>query len=254
MVDKESVANKLVLSLCLISTGYMTFVQLRYYIINQDQSSISFRKFNSELHDQYPTFTLCWVHYNYLKNNHALVEADGVRVSYLDVLQGRKKVTSDFTMITFDEAVTDFFHDIVNTTYTKTKHGEKINIKGRSAEDPYVKSHQDSNRICYTKKSSYDKNLILDHEFIELNLDEMNSPTMFTDDVSQINLYVHQRGQLIRQMGNPVFSLDIGYLKQLTEDKKDTKDGTTGYYTYELVFRVTQVEVLRKRVKGGNSM
>lgn len=52
----EGCLNGLCLLFCLLSTGYVTYLQFKYYLNNEDLSSISYREFNDEEKDQYPIF------------------------------------------------------------------------------------------------------------------------------------------------------------------------------------------------------
>ena len=45
--------------MCLCMACYMTYLQFSYYLSNGDLASISYRKFNTEEKDEYPTLTIC---------------------------------------------------------------------------------------------------------------------------------------------------------------------------------------------------
>ena len=55
----ENCLSRLCLLLCLFSTGYMTYLQFKYYLNNEDLSSILYREFNNEEKDEYPVFSVC---------------------------------------------------------------------------------------------------------------------------------------------------------------------------------------------------
>ena len=41
-------------------TIYMAYLQLKYYLANEDLISMSYRPFNNEEKDEYPTLTICF--------------------------------------------------------------------------------------------------------------------------------------------------------------------------------------------------
>ena len=55
----EKYTTNCILLICIISTGYMSFLQFKYYLSNEDVSAITYHKFNAEPQDEYPTFTIC---------------------------------------------------------------------------------------------------------------------------------------------------------------------------------------------------
>ena len=44
---------------CFVIAGYMVNHQFQLYVNNEDSSSVSYRKFNAEPQDTYPTYTVC---------------------------------------------------------------------------------------------------------------------------------------------------------------------------------------------------
>ena len=59
MRSLEICLYRICLLVCLCSTGYMTYLQFKYYLDNDDVASISYQHFNQEEKDKYPTVTLC---------------------------------------------------------------------------------------------------------------------------------------------------------------------------------------------------
>ena len=54
-----TICYKILLSLCLIMAGYMTYLQFKYFLSNEDVASISFHRFVAGNKNQYPTYTIC---------------------------------------------------------------------------------------------------------------------------------------------------------------------------------------------------
>ena len=53
-------AIKLVFKIgCFLVAGYLTYFQFKLYTTNEDSSSVSYRTFNAEHQDTYPSYTVC---------------------------------------------------------------------------------------------------------------------------------------------------------------------------------------------------
>ena len=55
--------NKLFQLACFIIAGYMTVLQFKLYITNEDSSAVSYLRFNKEAMDLYPTYSICFSSY-----------------------------------------------------------------------------------------------------------------------------------------------------------------------------------------------
>ena len=84
---------------------------------------------------------------------------------------------------------------------------------------------QDANKICYTKNVSFPRNIRFKRDYIYLNV------TFLSDTFSTLQVFVHNRNQLLRSMKRP---------KQIINNNR-FQGGT--YY----VFNIIEVEVLRRR-------
>ena len=84
---------RFILLICLFGTGYMTYLQFKYYLHNEDLASISYPKFNKEEKDEYPTFSLCFMGFKdkeeLFDESHAVFSSNNItRKSYSDYLRG----------------------------------------------------------------------------------------------------------------------------------------------------------------------
>ena len=59
MATDSTYYPKLSLCICLILASYMTYIQVKSFIDNEDQTSVSYLRFDAKDVDQYPTFTIC---------------------------------------------------------------------------------------------------------------------------------------------------------------------------------------------------
>ena len=60
MRSLETCLYRFCLLICMCSTSYMIYLQFKYYLDNEDMASISYRIFNNEEQDEYPTFSICF--------------------------------------------------------------------------------------------------------------------------------------------------------------------------------------------------
>ena len=101
---------------CFGSTLYMVHKQFKSYIANEDSSSVSYRKFNDEATDLYPTFSFCfWFNDEksmYKDENFLGVEGVSNRVLYSNFLTGsleeeyqEENISKKFSLISFEDVV-----------------------------------------------------------------------------------------------------------------------------------------------------
>ena len=88
----------------------MTYVQFKNYISNKDLSVVSFRKFNSDIDDLYPSFSIClngitggiFKKEEILKISNGLDNGNAVR-HYQKILRGKEIITSNISEADFDK-------------------------------------------------------------------------------------------------------------------------------------------------------
>ena len=89
----------------------MTYLQFKYYLNNDDLASISYRTFNKEEKDEYPTVSICFTGYygNIFNESHDVFNSINVtRESYHDYLSGKMDYHPDqFSTIQFDYVALD---------------------------------------------------------------------------------------------------------------------------------------------------
>ena len=56
---RKIVSVKLFQSICILLVILMSYQQLLQYLRNEDSSSVSFRQFNNDERDVYPSFSIC---------------------------------------------------------------------------------------------------------------------------------------------------------------------------------------------------
>ena len=112
---------------CLSSAGYMTYLQFKYYLDNEDFAAISHRKFNQEQKDEYPSLTICLfdTHGGIFKRSHEVFTSTNVtRSMYRRYLLGDlEEQPSEISSIKFDDVVLDINDQWLLFSKEKTKIG-----------------------------------------------------------------------------------------------------------------------------------
>ena len=104
---------------CFVLALYMSYLQFSRYQANGDVSIISFRTFNNEKQDLYPSYSLCFKGHNgeIFKEEEILsiwnnVEYHKAARMYQDALRGGGNFSSELAKKNFDNLTIDFFEDI----------------------------------------------------------------------------------------------------------------------------------------------
>ena len=240
---------------CVCLVLYLTYQQFLEYVKNQDSSSVSYRTFNEEEKDVYPTYSICL----YSKDGAILNESrnyfkdkgkDGVE-NYHRILQGLNDTTKDFMEVEFDKNVIDILDGFVNLSVSHTRQGEIINEwqpPMNKELSPFYKSYQDPYFSCITKSSKFLKNQLLDYDYVILNstniLQYMETSLNNAKDINML-VYIHYPGQLVKEFGKQILDLRlIDFKKAIDGAMKGTnKDNFRDVH-------LSHVEVLRKRSDG----
>ena len=89
----------------------MTYMQFQHYLKNEDFASISYRKFNKEEKDEYPSFTVCLVGLRgqiFTQFDDVFNSANYTRESYSNYLNGfLEDYPADFGEMKFGDVVLD---------------------------------------------------------------------------------------------------------------------------------------------------
>ena len=207
----------------------MTYLQFKYYLNNEDFSSISYRKFNKEEKDEYPNFSICFsgskIRGEIFKLSHDVFHSTNItRASYGKYLGGDLESHSrQFSTIKFDD-VTINIRDIA--LYQKS--GHSLSWWGVS-KLAMIPTFRDSQNVCFSKVMAYKKDK-------KQNFDDvyLNSSMMYEDELD-VKIYVHEKGQLMRRL-----KMHSSFFRP----KKEFKDGMDSLF---ILINVGQVDILRKR-------
>ena len=221
------------LLVCLCSTGYMTYLQFKYYLDNDDLASISYRTFNKEETDEYPTFSICFGEYEegtiFQQSHDAFTSNNITPKSYSNYLSGSVKDYPDqFNAIKFDDVIKDIYAGYL--MHTMEDYFQEGNFKEGSVEMlPTYRNHRE---LCLTKNTFHRKNIQQLVDVVGLNSSMLNTGKLV------VRIYVHHKGQLLRSFG-----FSEGYSSEFYPTKNLENGILRKIY-------IGQVDVLRKRAKG----
>ena len=204
--------------------GYMSFLQLKNYLGNEDLASISFRKFEPSSSPQYPTFTMCISGItgkdgrHFKSDSSAWKFAQTDRLSYTRYLMGENVSkyyqvngqpiknlridVDDFKDINYDEVSINLFDGIITLFYSLVNDGKtqkSISHSGCFQDNnvekvcPFLITHQDENQICYSKTIS-------NHSYIVQEAFVLNIKTVLDDLKIGFSIYIHKEGELYRNL------------------------------------------------------
>ena len=202
----------------------MSLNEFYRYLENNDATAITNRPFNQNPEDKYPTFSIC-LHGNdlYWKTEHMLFkEIELTSSQFVDALKGRgyryrfdeqkgiyhkENVTlNNNLLLKFSEAMlrpSDIIIGAKFVTHThKISHFGIIDNEQHEESIPFHIGFHTPDEICFTRNSSYEKDLIREYDWISLNRELLEiGPNLNI----QIWFITHYPGQLIREFNNPNF-------------------------------------------------
>ena len=236
------------LVLCLVMAGYMSFLQLKNYLDNEDLASISFRKFEPSSSPQYPTFTMCISGITGKDGRHLKSDSSAWKFAQTDMLsytrylmgeniykfyqvngeiiQNPRTDIDDFKDIDYDEVSINLFDEIITQFYSLVHDGKtqkSISHSGCFQDNndvqicPFLITHQDENQICYSKKVS-NRTYMIQDEFV------LNTKTVLDDLKIGVSIYIHKEGELYRNLIDKKYKSRI-QTNALGDTHKFTIDG-----------------------------
>ena len=156
----------------------MTYFQLKIYIANRNTSFITYKKFNTEEKDQYPSFSICLYSsfgliFNQSKDILGVKGWRGGHI-YRKMLLGEDSILTRYIYreLDFDEVTVNMNQDIIKAFHTATKQGavEDKRSQKRTLAPTLVNGYQDPNQICVTRERLFEKHLILNNEKVTIHI------------------------------------------------------------------------------------
>ena len=231
---------------CIVIVVYMTYKQFLEYQKNEDSSSVSYRNFNQDKRDVYPSFSIC-LHStkgSILKRALKIGRYGPNRIEHFHkMLIGREKLDQSFMDTDFDENAIDIVAKFFDMFVSYTKKGKQfITWQKSNQKIPFYKSCQDPYFYCITKSVKFKKNQSLHYDYLILNAHELYEYTKNVsayDDTTNLFVYVHHPGQLVREFGKQTFQLNL----------LDFDNALNGTHNHQEI-HINQVDVIRKRAYG----
>ena len=235
---------------CIVLVIYMVYQQILEYQKNEDSSSVSYRNFNQDERDVYPSYSICmhstkgailngkWSS----SEKNATLEIDELH----KILIGRKKLDDKYKGFDLEEHAIDIVPEFVDMFVSYTKQGREVNSWNRHMKTrkdaPFYNSYHDPYFRCVTKSVKFIKGQILHYDYLVLNASKlyeyMKNVSSF-DESTNLFLYVHHPGQLVREFGKQTFQLNL----------MDFENAINGTHNHQEI-HVSHVEVIRKRSDG----
>ena len=236
--------------LCFLLASYMTILLIGRYLENRDATSITFKKYNINPQDKYPTFSVCFegpeFHFY-----HDLALFDGFGIipkQYEQMLRGETVLRYEYnytsrlyrkTAVKIDNAsdssISDFHLQIsdilVQLEFTTENPKDSVTYRKDETtkqQPPFFVGYQSPGMICHTRWSNDSFNLIRMHDTLVLNNTIMKSKIY---ENTTMSIVIHYPGQLIRSLENP------GFTSSFLEYRNEK----------QLVIKLSQGTVLKKR-------
>ena len=227
------------LLLCSAMAIYLVVLQLKNYLANEDLISMSYRRFNSEEKDEYPTLTICFDGYRgaiFDGSDDIFDQGNASAGTYQRYINGRpnyNKSSFDYNSINYDEVALDINKGylirsekgfslacLFSKPARETCRTEKLLMGTYSYGSGYA--------VCFTKKISYRKNQIQQYDFISLN-----ASLLYEKDLN-VRAIIHQKRQLFRSAKKATVPITPA----------DYENGFSSQY------EINEIEVLRRREKS----
>ena len=229
------IGKAITLMICSFIVVFMARKEIVRYFDNHDTSSVAIRKFNktNDQNHQFPTFSICLFRGNVIYSSKEFMQVSGVSSknvkdqinSYRTILEGLRPYNHEkiekfpkFSSLTIqlkdligrfairDETLNRVRHWTYNNSYGWL---DLINTTNRD-NLPFIVSYQTTRLICFTCElelpndiTKYSDQLNF-NKFALRNLDWRDNK----NKAGWMNLYIHAKGQLIRNLDNPALSLN----------------------------------------------
>ena len=244
---------------CFSSAEYLTFLQFQAYVANEDSSVVSYKTFNQDNADTYPTLTIClfgsngeifetlagWspadcgyrcMNATYKMQNPSKCNKNCNYYNsdtYFRTMRGKLYDNYNLSLLEFEDKVVELV-PIITAFRTRQKEGKIVRkidtLRGISSESIFSTTYHDAFYVCYTKERDAGEDVLLSYDDLEMNAEKMLGLNNY-----QMHFFIHQRGQLLRKLGTPDYVLKDKMMK----DEKS--------FSYEITLRTSSVDVLEKR-------
>ena len=206
----------------------MGLTQVLRYLDNNDSSSIQYKTFNESPLDVYPTFSVCLFSMDRYSLHHftrnEVEEKTGLTESEFDqLLKGRTNKTSSKILLMKYDQFSPKFESFSNAVDMEIQNGD---WEDNMDATPFYRSYSDPDTACFSLKSTNEKGIFRERDWISLKLDKLIEAQVL------IHAYIHYPGRLTREIGKPNFEI---HPDELDDDHTKT------------TLQLNRLSILRKR-------
>ena len=152
----ETCLYRLSLFACLLSAFYMTYLQFKYYLNNEDMASISYRKFNKEERDEYPSISICLAGYRgklFTRSQDIFNSTNATREAYQSFLSGiQGQYPAQFSTVKYDDLALDILNYLISSR-EELRRGRGI----YKFQIEMIQTFRDQSQICVSRNVAYRK-------------------------------------------------------------------------------------------------
>ena len=242
MKNVRLVIELLSFSVTIFLSVILSYFQYKQYVDNQDLSSITYRKFHSNMKDIYPTFSIClYSSFGMIfKQDTNILGYEGWKGGniYRKILLGDENVKSDFREIEFDGITVDLLEDVILTFQEVTKGNNQAkdrNLKLGKETRPLELSYQDPNQICVSRKRKSEPKSMMNYESVKMDAKLLYNIT------ADLHIYIHKLNELTKVLHQPIMSFSLNDFKQVAKNP-----ALDNHYH----FNINHIEIIRNRPDG----
>ena len=222
---------------CYFLAGYYSLLQVLDYMKNEDVSLLTYKKYNVEPTDRYPTFSICLDPTDDdildLYQEETIQQHLNISVAdYFDMLTGgsiRDDGLTNFSLLQFDDAKRELLKMI--SIYTMKNRNEEPLVywdpdvsNASELNSLFYHGYQSPDRFCFTRNNSYIPSKQIIREIVYLDVENW---------VGDLYFYLHYPGQLIT-------GIEQGETTRLSLEYSDLSETI-------LKIGISQTQVLKKR-------
>ena len=250
--------------ICFAAWAYLAYCMSHQYLDNSDASQVAYKKFNKDpdSYETYPTFSICFLGLEGTNFFRVLVDSnlEEVKTQLLrhpscnesynpnrcivqlmqNILLGKEKIEPPVTYYSFNQLTDNVLRYIDRLMFEPDNY---LEIDTISDDTSMHISYQDPLRTCITKKHEMKGSINVTYDLFGID------PVILVDYLFHLEVYVHQKGELIQQLGKlqalKITSTDAKYLGEEYNKSYNNEYRISSDVFHEI--HVRDVEILRKR-------
>ena len=232
------------------------------YIEDLSKTSITYKHYNENPEDQYPTYSICFKGTSLYWNNDLAIfnEYELHPDQFEQILKGENAFRYHYNATSrLYKKLPTFFRNVLNRSFgafhlqisdildkaiftaddgDNSILYDKFSNSNSSHDPPFYIGYQTPEMICFTRESKYGPNTTWLEDELSFN-EKLLKDTSILHPKTNFSIYIHYPNHLIRSLASPNFKSSLKKYADLIEPT----NGTSRF----LEFRLSQGTVLRKR-------